>query len=299
MSAPIHFHGTDYDSLESMPPNIRAAYEQSQRDKAQRQDDEAEKGDAGDAAGQPATGSSAWWQALGAHVGAAGAPDPQSFKPAWGGAQPAGGVPVPAAFEPVTSLGPAAAVHERDSGDILNFPTFGPPRPQVVVRYRDGFAFRAGHDLHTWRWEEVALIQSNLSSQRISTGFYTSHEYMLAQLNGQQVILDDRLNQVGALAEQIKKPVFARLWPPLAQRYQSGQALTFGPVTVDRQHGPQLDGKPFAWDAIQNVQVARGQFKIELKDGKHHALRASKIPNIELLCQLIGLNLNSAELAYD
>ena len=290
MSAPIHFQGIDYDSVAAMPPHIRLAYQQSLSHTVHGEDN------AGD---EPATGSSAWWKALGAQQsGAADQPASDAFKPAWGGAQPAGGLPVPANFEAVTSLGPAAAVHERDSGDILNFPTFGPPRPQVVVRYRDGFAFHAGKDLHTWRFDEIASIQSDVSSQSTSRSSYTSHDYTLAKLNGEHVILDDRLNQVGGLAEQIKKPVFAHLWSPLAQRYQSGEALTFGPVTVDRQHGPQLDGKPFAWESIQNVQVHQGQFKIELKDGKHHAVRVSKIPNIELLCRLIGANLSSGELAY-
>jgi hypothetical protein len=271
MSAPIHFQGQDYDSLEAMPPHIRIAYQKSLSHMAHGQDP------SGDPADEPAA---------------------QSFKPAWGGTQPAGGLPVPANFEAVTSLGPAVAVHERDSGDILDFPTFGPPRPQTVVRYREGFAFHTGKDLHTWRWEELASIQSDVSSQSTRNSSFTSHEYRLAKLNGEHVILDDRLSKVGGLAEQIKPPVFAHLWPPLAQRYQAGEALTFGPVTVDRQHGPQLDGKSFAWDAIQNVQVERGQLKVQLKDGQHHAVRVSKIPNIELLSRLIGVNLNSGELTY-
>ncbi len=52
MSAPIHFKGTDYDSVEAMPPHIRRAYERSQRDTARHQpsqddkeDDEDEEGD--------------------------------------------------------------------------------------------------------------------------------------------------------------------------------------------------------------------------------------------------------------
>ena len=48
MSAPIHFKGTDYDSVEAMPPHIRRAYEPLQPDKARRgpsQDDEDEDED--------------------------------------------------------------------------------------------------------------------------------------------------------------------------------------------------------------------------------------------------------------
>ena len=89
-----------------------------------------------------------------------------------------------------------------------------------------------------------------------------------------------------------------RLGPALAQRYQAGEALTFGPVTIHHQNGLQVDGKPNAWDAIRNIALERGRFKITLSDGKQHELRASAIPNIELLCRLIGLNINSHDLMY-
>jgi len=92
--------------------------------------------------------------------------------------------------------------------------------------------------------------------------------------------------------------VFALLEPPPAQHYRAGEALTFGPVTIHHQNGLQTDGKPDAWNAIKNIEVERGRFKITQKDGKHHEVRVSAIPNIELLCRLIGLNLYSVELAY-
>ncbi len=44
--------------------------------------------------------------------------------------------------------------------------------------------------------------------------------------------------------------------------------------------------------------MKNGRFKITLNDREHQEVRVSKIPNIELLCQMIGLNLNSDELQY-
>lgn len=279
MSAPIHWKGTDYDSVEAMPPNIRASYEQSQRDKAQNQQ------------AQPEVQSG--------HEHERGEPPAQPFQRAWGGPRPKGSVPVPAEFESVTSLGPADAVLEEAPGISFGL-NIGTPLAKVLVRYRDGFAFRAGgKDIHTWRWDEVAAIQTNNSwhSGGRESYSYTWHEYTLTKHSGEKVILDGTLKDIGDL-EHIKHAVFALLEPPLAQRYRGGEALTFGPVTIDHQNGLQMDGKPYAWDAIQNIEVERGRFKITLKDGKHHDVRVSAIPNIELLCQLIGLNLYSGELAY-
>ena len=59
-----------------------------------------------------------------------------------------------------------------------------------------------------------------------------------------------------------------------------------------------LGGTPYAWDAIQDVKVENGRFKITLRTGQKHEARVNAIPNIELLCQLIGVKLLSPELAY-
>ena len=283
MSAPIYFKGTDYDSVEAMPPHIRRAYEQSQRDQARRQPSQADEADdeEGDEEDDDAGDDKIEEQP----------------KPAWGGPRPEGSVPVPKDFDAVTGLGPALEVHAAEQG--IEIPYWGTPVAHAAVRYQDGLAYRAkGKEIHTLRWEEVAAIVTN---NRFHAK-YTQCEYTLVKPSGEKLILDDWLKGVERLAAYIKKPVYARLGPPLAQRYQAGEALTFGPVTVQRQAGCQLDGKPYAWDAIQDVKVENGRFKVTPRTGQKGQpvgqARVNAIPNIELLCQLIGLNLLSSQLAY-
>ena len=282
MSAPIHFKGTDYDSVEAMPSHIRRAYEQSQRDKARQQpsladekDDEDEAGDKEDA-------------------GEGDDKVEEQPKPAWGGPRPEGSVPVPKEFDAVTGLGPALEVHEAESG-IQLLPNWGTPLARAAVRYQDGLAYRAkGKEIHTLRWDEVAaIVTNNYFHTR-----YTQCQYTLVKASGDKLILDDWLKRVQRLAAYIEKPVYERLGPPLAQRYQAGEALSFGPVTVQRQAGCQLDGQQYAWDAIQDVKVEYGRFKVTLRTGQKHEARVNVIPNIELLCQLIGVKLLSSQLAY-
>jgi hypothetical protein len=208
-------------------------------------------------------------------------------------------VPVPVEFDQVTGLGPAIRLSAQHGVRII--PTFGAPHVTAMVRYRDGLAYRTGgKDVHNLRWDEVAGIQSNLTRQLgeqpgIS---YTQHEYTLTRQGGQKLILDNGLQETAIEAPAIKAAVFALMGPPLVQHYQAGEALTFGPVTVNKQNGLQLDGKTYAWAAIQDIKVERGRFKVTLRDGKKHEARVSAIPNIELLCQVIGVNLLSPELAY-
>jgi ribosomal protein S27E len=219
--------------------------------------------------------------------------------PAWGGPRPHGSVPVPVEFDQVTSLGPAAAVHELQGVRLLS--NFGTPRPNVLVRYRDGLAYRThGSDVTTWRWDEAAVIQSNVSdhlSPHSASVAWTEHEYTLARQGGEKLILDDGLKDIEPLIAAVKAAVFALIAPPLAQRYQAGEALTFGPVTIQHQNGLQLDGKPYAWDAIQDVKVDDGLLKVTLRVGQKGQpggqARVSSIPNIEVLCQLIGVGLLS------
>jgi hypothetical protein len=270
MTKPITFWGTEYASVEAMPPDVRAAYEADQK----------EFTDALADAGLDAEGNA------------------MTQAPAWGGPRPKGGVPVPVEFDQVTGLGPAVLVSLHDG--LTLFPSFGTPRASVMVRYRDGLAYRTGgKEVHTLRWDEIAVIQSNLSRHAgTHGGSWTEHEYTLTRQGGEKLILDDSLKEVGGEAQAIKAAVFRRIGPPLVGRYQAGEAMTFGPVTVQRQNGLQLDGKPYAWAAIQDVRVESGRFKVTLRDGKKHEARVSAIPNIELLCQMIGVNLQWPELPY-
>ena len=267
----IHFDGKEYASLEAMPPEVREVYEEFLRDPELAQ-----------SLGMGPTASAESPQTR-----------PQTLPRAWGGSQQGGGVPVPAGFDGVTELGPATVVCEPQGSHL---PHLGTVHATALVVYRDGFAYQAGgKDTHTWRIEEVAVIQSNLAWPPHSA---EKHEYTLTRTSGEALILDDGVKSVTAAADQIKAAVFARLAPPLMQRYQAGAALTFGPVSVQQQAGLSLGGQHYAWEDIQNIQVQNGRFQLSLRNGKHSEARAAAIPNIELLGQLIGVDPIQMQLVY-
>jgi hypothetical protein len=274
-------------------------------EQARRQEQQTQRAEpAANAAAAAPVGTPAWWQELAQRTEQAAPPATAAAAgaPAWGGPRPEGSVPVPAEFDQVTNLGPAAAVHEHQDQGIRILPNFGPPRPSVLVRYRDGLAYRTGKDLHTWRWEEVAVIVSNSSMHDSEHHVWTAYEYTLTKSSGEKVILDDGVKEIEDAIKPIKQAVFARLLPPLSQAYGAGQAVTFGPVTIHKQNGIQLDGKPYAWNAILDIKVDRGRFTVTLRDIKKGQAggqaRVSAIPNIELLGQLIGLKFYETALAY-
>jgi hypothetical protein len=279
--------GSDGNTVKT-PEQHREDRAKKREAKQQSRSEEPPAQDSAPAAAEP--GSVQYWQQLAQQVDQ-GAPVAAATTPAWGGPRPPGSVVVPVEFDQVTSLGPAAAVHEPQGTRIL--PNFGTPRPDKLVRYHDGLAYRGhGKEVHTWRWDEVAAILSNTREHVGSHAGLTwsEHEYTLAKSSGEKLILDDGLTDIEPLIQAVKAAVFARVAPPLAQRYQAGEALAFGPVTIQRQNGLQMDGKLYAWGAIQDVKLDDGLLKVTLRTGQKHETRVSAIPNVEILGQIIGVS---------
>jgi hypothetical protein len=259
----IHFMGRDYAGVEEMPPQIRQEYENVRATIAQK---------------YPGVDVD---QFLTDPSGA------DKLTPTWGEQRSQGSVPVPLEFDNVTGLGPATAVYGRNSAIL--FPGFGAQKVKELVLYRDGFAYLTGaKDIHIWRWDEVVIILSDVKSTPHGHGLY---KYTLIKRSGEKLILDDALENVYEIIQPIKRNVFALLLTPLTQQYDYGQAVTFGPVSIHRQNGILIDGKPYAWNDIMNVKVDRYRFTIAQRDSKRHEVSTSTIPNIELLCQMIGVKL--------
>jgi hypothetical protein len=116
------------------------------------------------------------------------------------------------------------------------------------------------------------------------------HEFTQYRTSGEELILDDIIHISPVAAAYIKLIVFKRLVDPTVQRYEAGEALTFGPVTVHKQDGLTLNGHHYGWGDIQNVEVQFGEFKLFLSKDKKQSIHTSEIPNLELLGRVIGLD---------
>ncbi len=218
--------------------------------------------------------------------------------PAWGGAR-SQGVPVPQEFDQITGLGPATAVYgSGKTGLFFNNAgiSFGSKAAKALVLYRDGFAYRSGAEtIRVWRWDEVSVIMSNADFQHTRNAY---HSYTLTKQSGETLTLDETLENITDLIEPIKRNVYAHLLPPVTASYNSGAAILFGPLTIQRQNGLQMGGKSFRWEDIMDIKIVRGQFTITLRDSRRYEVRTATIPNVEMLCRIIGLKFNPADLIY-
>lgn len=140
---------------------------------------------------------------------------------------------------------------------------------------------------------EVATILTDIS---VSYPYYLSQRYTLLKSSGEKLILDEFLDEVEHLIQSIKNKVYARLYPPLKQCYDAGQPVTFGPVTVHTKNGLAMGGKTYAWAGIIEVKVKNGRLTLRMHDDHKHEVHTKDIPNVELLCKLIGVKLDSYDL---
>lgn len=171
----------------------------------------------------------------------------------------------------------------------------------ALVIYRDGFAYRTPQQIHTIPWTSVASILSDeaFHSGGRDTSSYEDKKYLLILKNGQQVTLtDDQFSGIDGIIHHIKSSVYAGLLPALQSAYQAGSTLVFGPVKISQSAGLAAHDRLFAWNTIYTVSVKRGRLRVVTKDEKTFDTRAKLIPNIEVLCQLIGVEPFAIDLGY-
>ena len=215
-------------------------------------------------------------------------------KHAWGRPQEAARVPVPAGFEGVTALGEVILVCPPQG---VHMPHLGTPHASTLVIYQEGFACQTGgKDIRQWRFDEVTAIQSNL----VDHGRHrTDRAYTLSRQTGESLILDDGVKFVQAADYQIKLAMFKRLADSFLQRYEQGETLTFGPVSVQQRDGLRLGGRLYAWEDITDIKLDSGELIVTLGNKKSLKVRTNEIPNLELLGRLIGLDDASDEIMQE
>ena len=165
--------------------------------------------------------------------------------------------------------------------------------PRAAVVYRDGLAYRDWRGLHTWRWEEITAIYSNVQLIVSRRKRFFRYSYRIQPRQGQSVTFDYNIDYVGDLGKAVKSQVYPRLLPALQQRYHNGERLVFGPLAVSRRDGLAWGNKHIAWNDVLKLDATLTHLEIARRDSSllsgRYAVRLEKIPNVELLCSLLEI----------
>ncbi len=123
-------------------------------------------------------------------------------------------------------------------------------RNRRVYVYEHGLIVVRNNGIEAIRWDEIAVVWHRVK-KRSRYGY--SHTYILECRDGSTFQLGGFATdqKLGAIIEQKT----AELLLPEAQRaYQQGQALSFGPFTVD-QSGLTYKKKTLPWNEVAKIQL--------------------------------------------
>jgi hypothetical protein len=170
-------------------------------------------------------------------------------------------------------------------------------RKKAVVVYNNGLAYSDRKGVKTWRWEQINDVYANVVhhyTNGIFTG--TTHVYTLHHADGKKLVLNDSIAEVESLYNFIQNHSLQLRYQKLANAYNAGHAVAFGPVVISKQGGLQIGKKVYTWNEIEQVGINKGVLAVKKKNGgwfSGASATASAIPNLHVLLsildQVIGL----------
>ena len=165
-------------------------------------------------------------------------------------------------------------------------------RVQVTI-FRYGIEVKTpGHSRQPYRWEDITGIASTSTQEQFfGHTYHVNHRLTIWLIKGNPISLDDHIANLLELATRLKANLYPRLLPGLRSRFQSGQPIPFGPITIQSGYIIVREDQ-IPWNQIKHITVMSGHLIVDgqaqtSKQSNRYHLSVSKIPNIELLLQLM------------
>lgn len=136
-------------------------------------------------------------------------------------------------------------------------------------------------------WKEVSGIASSTTQyQFLNKPLRTSYHARLYPNIGKSIQLDNSLQGLPEVLRHIKAQLYPHITPALQSDFKQGKWLHFGQISI-QQRALQVHNKQYSWSEIENIAANRGKLIIETTLNTRHTVALGKIPNIEILLQLI------------
>ncbi len=177
---------------------------------------------------------------------------------------------------------------------------------QAVRSRLNVILYRYGIEVHlvlkassSYRWEEITGISSiTIQDSLFGKILRTRHLVTIFLVQGDPIRLDDRIGNLLELVTRLKANLYPRLLPGLRSRFQQGQQLAFGPLSI-QSHAIYIRGQQIPWDNVSFITVNSGHLLVEtLEQGseqpKKIRISIQQIPNLELLLQVLQRGLSQS-----
>jgi hypothetical protein len=161
-----------------------------------------------------------------------------------------------------------------------------------VMLHKNGLKIQWNKKAHMLLWNQIeGLACSTTETTFLGQILKTRQRLTLFPTRGNLIHIDERLKDLSDLAERIKAKLHPHLLPKMRSAFNNGETLRFGPIRVHKQ-AIHVREQAIPWEQVSRLNVSSG--KLVINSASKFALRipVGKIPNIELLIQILQEGVN-------
>jgi hypothetical protein len=157
---------------------------------------------------------------------------------------------------------------------------------RFVAVHQRGLSVKLGRS-RTLPWGHITGIAVGYSQDYIlKKPLATRFRAWLVPGVGKPIMLDEHLEHLPELVTHLKAHLYPRLLPAIQADFQTGKWVHFGPVAIHTQ-SLRLQGEAIPWSDVKSLTIQGGDLVIDLVDSRPRHYPIWRIPNVELLLQLI------------
>lgn len=166
-------------------------------------------------------------------------------------------------------------------------------RKKAAVVYQSGMAYSDRKGVRSWRWDDIHDLSAAVT-RHYTNGIYTgtTHIYTLFNKQREELVLTDAFKDVENLYNHIQNNTFDLRYSRVAEAYNNGQSVSFGPaVAISKTHGIKIGKKAYPWEEIEQVGINKGVLSIKKRGGGWFSgatATAASIPNLHVLLSIIN-----------
>jgi len=157
-----------------------------------------------------------------------------------------------------------------------------------VKVFQRGVTIRTGfRPTRSFGWDDFQGIASS-AIQEYFFGYPVRNTYRarLILRTNSSIRLPGSIIDLAELISRLKANLYPRLYPKLLGEFQGGEWLSFGPLGIQSK-ALRLNKSEISWRSVKQIDVRGGKLVIEFNDRPARKLPVSRVPNLELVLQLI------------
>lgn len=162
---------------------------------------------------------------------------------------------------------------------------------RYVAVHKNGLRVRLSRRKQFSWGELTGVTTGGVQTRFFGIPLRTRYQAVLFPTVDSPLKLDNTLDDLPELLTRVKANLYPRLLPGMRKAFQEGKTLYFGPLAV-RQDAlilEQNDDKrsSIPWSQVQSVSIQAGMLEIDIEDKARVRLPVARVPNLELLLQII------------